>query len=347
MSAQPAALTSSARPLRLGFLGLGWIGRQRLDAIASVPGVQIAAIADTDAIRVQAARQQYHDAVAVHGVESLLDCDLDGVIIATPNGVHAQQAIACLSRGLAVFCQKPLATHARDAIRIIEAARRADRLLGVDLCYRYVDGMHELRRRIISGQLGTIAAVDLTFHNAYGPDKSWCLNRELAGGGCLLDLGVHLIDLALWLQGHPETRLLGAQLFKHAKRLGVDDLTGDESTGDELEDLAYADFCQSNGAHMRIACSWHAHTGRDAVIEMRICGSEGGATWRNIEGSFYDFELEVHRGTSREKLGGYPDAWGDRALRAWIDRLAHDRCWDPQAAEYLHTAKLIDAVYGR
>jgi predicted dehydrogenase len=335
MSAQPAVQIQPARALRLGFLGLGWIGRKRLDAIADLPEIEIAAIADSDVERVAAAREQYHNAVAVADVNALIDSDLDGIVIATPNGCHAEQAVACLKSGVAVFCQKPLATHFADAERVVIAAQRANRLLGVDLCYRYVDGMSELRHRIASGQLGTIAAIDLTFHNAYGPDKRWCLDRELAGGGCLLDLGVHLLDLSSWLQGNPSMQLTSRHLFRQGKTLAAG----------ELEDLAFAEFSQHDGALVRIACSWHAHAGRDAIIGMRILGSEGGAEWRNVDGSFYDFELEVFRGTSREKLGGYPDAWGDRALRAWIQQLAQDRSYDSRAAEYLGTAQLIDAVY--
>src|SRR5690606_31420282 len=140
-------------------------------------------------------------ATTAAAVESVFGADLDAVVIATPNGLHARQAIACLERGLAVFCQKPLATTLCAVQRVLGAARAADRLLGIDFCYRHVNGMHELRDRVRAGAIGEIVAVDLCFHNAYGPDKSWCQDRLLAGGGCLLDLGVHLLDLALWVQG--------------------------------------------------------------------------------------------------------------------------------------------------
>ena len=337
MSAQIAIRSEAAPALRLGFLGLGWIGRKRLDAIAALPQVQVAVLADADAQRLESAQRQYSDALAVSDVDALLENDLDGVIIATPNGFHAQQAIACLSAGLAVFCQKPLATNAADAERVVEAARRADRLLGVDFCYRYVQGMAELRQRMACGQLGRIAAIDLTFHNAYGPDKRWCFDRQLAGGGCLLDLGVHLIDLALWLQGNPPLELVARQLFSQGRAIAAT----------QIEDLAVAEFRQPDGALVRLACSWHAHIGCDALIQLQVSGSEGGAAWRNVNGSFYDFELEVYRGTAREKLGGYPDEWGSRALQDWVRRLAVDGSYDPHSIDFIRSARLIDAVYGQ
>src|SRR4051794_1179019 len=117
MSARPK-LDLLDRPPRLGFVGLGWIGRKRLDAIAATSAVEIAALTDADPSRVADAKTQYADAKEVPTLESLLDQDLDGVVIATPNGAHAEQALACLERGLPVFCQKPLATTAADTQRI-------------------------------------------------------------------------------------------------------------------------------------------------------------------------------------------------------------------------------------
>jgi predicted dehydrogenase len=195
--------------------------------------------------------------------------------------------------------------------------------------------MGELRRRIGAGMLGEITAIDLEFHNAYGPDKQWCFDKRLAGGGCMLDLGVHLLDLALWLQEGATLELLDAHRFAQ----------GRIAQRDEIEDQAYAELRQSNGAVVRLACSWHAQIGCDAVIEMRMLGSKGGALWRNVGGSFYDFELFACRGAQRETLARGPDEWGPRALAAWAHRLAQDRSFDAGAVEFARSAELIDAIY--
>jgi predicted dehydrogenase len=337
MSTVAAERYPLAPALRLGFIGLGWIGRKRLDALALLPEVEVTMLADNNAERLDAAHRQHRTALAVTDLQELLHGDLDGVVIATPNGHHAEQALRCLSAGLAVFCQKPLATNARDAGRVIDAARTADRLLGVDFCYRHVQGMNELRRRIVSGQLGRICSVDLMFHNAYAPDKGWCFDRQLAGGGCLLDLGSHLIDLALWLQGNPPLTLTSRHLLAQGRSSGAA----------QIEDLAFAEFQRPDGGVVRIACSWNTHIGRDAIIQASVTGSQAGAAWRNVDGSFYDFETEFFQGTARERLGGFPDDWGPRALAAWVRQLAHDRSFDPRCADYLRSAELIDAVYAR
>jgi predicted dehydrogenase len=279
----------------------------------------------------------YPDALATNIFDRMLSADLDAVVIATPNGLHAEQAIACLDQGAAVFCQKPLATTLHDVQAIVDSARRNDRALGVDFCYRHVAGMPELQRRVRHGGIGEIVGIDLTFHNAYGPDKSWCQNRGLAGGGCLMDLGVHLLDLALWLQGMPPMERVRSRMF--ARGLPV------QGRGDALEDLAYAEFIQANGAMVRLACSWHAHIGQPAIIQVSLTGTRGGAVWNNVGGSFYDFELKLFRGTNCEHLGSHPDDWGPRALRQWLKQLRSDASFDAAAADYIRSAALIEEVY--
>jgi predicted dehydrogenase len=336
MSARAHAVAAPGR-LRLGFVGLGWIGRARLDAIAADEAVQVAALYDADAGRRDGVATAHPDAHAATSLDDLLQADLDGVVIATPNGVHAEQAIACLQRGLPVFCQKPLATSAAEARAIVGAAERADRLLGVDYCYRHVNGMAELRRRVQAGELGELLALDLTFHNAYGPDKAWCLDRRLAGGGCLLDLGVHLLDLAAWLQHGTSGTVHEVARYAQGRRLPP----GDPA----IEELAFATLVQPNGATVRIACSWHAQSGRDAIIEARLMGTHGGAVWSNVGGSFFDFELHAVRGAHAERIAGGPDEWGARALVDWTRRVRDGERFDADSWSHVALAELVDGLY--
>jgi predicted dehydrogenase len=329
-----------AVPPRIGFIGLGWIGRKRLDALVAdvaSEAMEVAALVDSDPERLRSAALAHPRAATASSIDALLESDVDAVVIATPNGLHAQQAIACLERGLAVFCQKPLATTLVDVERVVAAARHSDSLLGIDFCYRHIEGMHELRRRVLGGAIGEVVAVDLIFHNAYGPDKCWCQDRQLAGGGCLLDLGVHLLDLALWVQGMPPTERVRSRLFSRGEPV--------QGRDGSLEDLAHAEFFQANGAIVRLACSWHAHIGRPADIQMSIVGSRGGASWSNVDGSFYDFNVDLFQGTSVERLGTSRDHWGTRALRAWLEQLRTDNHFDASAEHIIRSAALIEEVY--
>lgn len=340
-----AAHASKATCLpRIGFLGVGWIGRHRLEAIAACGYAEVAAIADPVPAAAQEAGKLAPHAALLGDLDELLEADLDGIVIATPSALHAEQAMAALQRGVAVFCQKPLARNNHEARQVVEAAEKADRLLAVDLSYRYVAGVEEMRRLIQSGQLGQVYAADLVFHNAYGPDKAWFYNPRLSGGGCVIDLGIHLVDLALWLLDFPDVESVSSSLFAGGKRLQTQGAGGAEEPG---EDYAVADINLAGGAALRLACSWRLQAGRDAVIEATFYGTQGGVSLRNVDGSFYDFTVELYRGTSRQVLSVPPDEWGGRAAADWAQRLGAGERFDPEAWRFVDVAAALDKIYGR
>jgi predicted dehydrogenase len=237
-----------------------------------------------------------------------------------------------------VFCQKPLGRTANEAAQVVEAARRGNRLLAVDLSYRFTEGMRRIRDLVQSGELGRVYAVDLVFHNAYGPDKPWFYDRQLSGGGCVMDLGVHLVDLALWTLDFPKLADVTATLLAQGERLGG---------RDRVEDYAVANLTTSDGIAIRLACSWRLHAGRDAEISVAFYGTEGGAALRNVGGSFYDFTAERHLGTRREPLASPPDAWGGRAAADWSLRLAAGSGFDPGCERLVEVSRALDRIYGR
>lgn len=329
---------AAARP-RIGLLGVGWIGRHRMQAILAADAVEVAAIADPAPEAAAAAAALAPDAACVGGLEELLAMGLDGVAIATPSALHAAQAIRALESGAAVFCQKPLGRTAAEVRAVLAAARAADRLLAVDLSYRFTEAMRRVRELVRSGALGRIYAADLVFHNAYGPDKPWFYDPARAGGGCVMDLGVHLVDLALWSLGQPRVVEVAAKLFAGGEPL--------PAPAGRVEDYAVATLALETGAAVRIACSWRLHAGRDAVISAAFHGTEGGAVFRNVAGSFYDFVAERHRGTAREILAERPDTWGGRAAADWARRLAAGERFSAEAEPLLAVAETLDRIYGR
>jgi len=322
---------------RLGFLGVGWIGLNRMQAIAAANIADIVAVADLFEENRKKAVEALPDVIALASTEDLFDHDLDGIVIATPSALHAEQSIQMLERGYAVFCQKPLGRNAAETRRVVEAAEKADKLLGVDLSYRYTAAMQSLERIIKNGELGEIYAVNLVFHNAYGPDKAWFYDPMLAGGGCVIDLGIHLIDLALWMLNFPGVQQVTSSLYSKGKPL-VDRFTA-------VEDYATAQIRLDNGTTLQLACSWHLPAGVDAMIEASFYGTQGGAAFRNINGSFYDFTAERFNGTERQMLTQPPDQWGGRAAVDWVQRLAEGAAFDPEARRLIEVAGVLDAIY--
>jgi predicted dehydrogenase len=325
--------------LRLGFAGLGWIGFNRMQAMLDGAEVTAAALADASQDALARARDIAPGARLFERFDDLLALDLDGVVIATPSAQHAEQAIAALGAGLPVFCQKPLGRTAGEARAVVEAAERVDKLLHVDFSYRFTQAAQMIRTLIAAGEIGDVFACDLTFHNAYGPDKPWFYDVAQSGGGCVMDLGVHLVDLALWMAPGVRVEAVTSALFKDGQRLPAAPAC--------CEDYATAQLRLSNGAEVRLACSWRLHAGRDAVVCAQFHGTRGGARLRNVSGSFFDFVAERFSGTSAQVLCEPPDAWGGRAAVNWARKLAASHRFDPAAQEIVAVAQVIDAIYGR
>ncbi len=323
---------------RIGFLGVGWIGRHRMEAMLRTGAIEAAAIADPAPEMIAEAVRLAPRAQVVDGIDGLLDAGADGIVIATPSAMHADQSIRALERGAAVFCQKPLGRTAAEAKAVVDAARAADRLLAVDLSYRFTEGMRRIRELAQSGTLGKIYAVDLVFHNAYGPDKGWFYDPALSGGGCLMDLGVHLVDLALWTLDFPAVTDVNGKLL-----LGGDPLL-DART--QVEDYAVANIGLETGCTIQLACSWRLQAGVDAMISASFYGTEGGAAIRNVAGSFYDFTAELYRGTEREMIAAPPDEWGGRGAADWAVRLAGGQRFDPAADRLVEVSAVLDRIYG-
>ncbi|WP_078058253.1 Gfo/Idh/MocA family protein [Rhizobium rhizosphaerae] len=338
-----AAALSKAAPAprrpRLGFLGVGWIGRNRMEAIAATGAAEIAAICDPSPAMIEEALASAPDAHRVASLEDLLAHDLDGLVIASPSALHAAQSIAALERGIAVFCQKPLGRSKAEVEAVIDAARAADRLIGVDLSYREVEAVKAIRALVREGGLGRIFSVDLTFHNAYGPDKPWFYEKTLSGGGCVMDLGVHLVDMALWALDFPEIEGVEGQLFAGGAPIAA--------ASDQVEDFALATIRVKNGPVIRLSCSWKLQAGQDAVINATFYGTGGGAALRNVAGSFYDFTADAFHGTRSERLIDPPDAWGGRMAARWAEQLATRKSFDPAVEHLVAVTEVLDRIYGR
>jgi predicted dehydrogenase len=321
----------------VGFLGTGWIGRHRMAAMIDTGEIEAVAVVDTSPDCIDEALKLAPGAQAVSSLEDMLALGVEGVVIATPSALHAAQAITALDHGAAVFCQKPLGRSETEAHSVVEAAREADRLLGIDFSYRKTAAARAVMEQIRSGALGRIFAAELVFHNAYGPDKPWFYDPALAGGGCMMDLGVHLVDLALMSLDWPQVDHVSGTLFAKGTPL--------HAASGQVEDYALAQLHLAGGAIVTITCSWHLHAGREALIGARFHGTQGGAALRNLNGSFYDLQAEAYSGTGTTVLCSPPDEWGGREAATWAAQLASGVGYDPACEQVLASASVLDRIY--
>lgn len=325
------------RKPKVACLGVGWIGLNRMRALVEKDVAEIVAVADPSEEQRNAAGQWAPDALHATSFEDLLSRSPDGVVIATPSAYHAEQSVRALENGCAVFCQKPLSRTAPEARQVIKAARKADRLLGIDLSYRHMEGTRLLRYLLQKGGIGEIYAVNAVFHNAYGPDKEWFYDPRRSGGGCLIDLGIHLIDLVVWLLDSRKVTDVHSKLYSKGMPLTY--------PSDSVEDFASIKLELDHRVDVGISCSWNLPAGRDAIIELTMYGTKGGVSIQNVEGSFFDFTTSQFLGTATDVLQSPPDAWGGRAIVDWAERLGHDSRYDPEVEHAVATASVIDSIY--
>ncbi|HET7896235.1 MAG TPA: Gfo/Idh/MocA family oxidoreductase [Flavisolibacter sp.] len=324
---------------KLAFAGVGWIGRHRLQMAVESNLADIAMITDPSAECMAEAMKLAPTAKTSSLFEQAIsDSEVDGVVIATPGALHREQAVAAFESGKAVFCQKPLGRNADEVRAVVVAAKKANKLLGADFSYRYTAAFQAILPIIQSGELGNIFAIDLKFHNAYGPDKPWFYDKKLSGGGCVLDLGIHLIDLLLFALDFPEVDSVNSRLYTKGNLL---------KTTNEVEDYANVQLTLNNEINANLACSWSLQAGCEAVIEASFYGTKGGVALKNINGSFYDFEAVRYWGTKTESLVQPPDAWGGRALVNWIEKLSTNPDYNSEADNFIASAEVLDRIYGK
>jgi predicted dehydrogenase len=192
-------------------------------------------------------------------------------LICTPNGLHAGQAQAALRAGKDVLVQKPLALSCGDARATVTTAAETGRLLFVDYTYRFLETMRVLGDAVSAS--GEIRSIRATFHNIYGPgaEKSWFFDPKKSGGGALMDLGVHLLDLGLWLVEPSRLELERAVLaderpVEHSAQLRL-----------RLDDIPFD-----------VEVSWNAPLPASEIsFEIETTGAR--LRWENVDGSFFHF----------------------------------------------------------
>lgn len=305
----------------LGFAGAGWLGEAMIARLPRVPGLVLGAIQDANVEIGRAVADRHGAARFVAAFEDLVRIrELDAIVISTPNAFHAQQAIAALRAGKHVLVQKPLATTAPLAREVADAAVSAGRLLFVDYSYRFLETTAAFF--VAARALGP-ASLRAEFHNVHGPGKPWAYDPALAGGGALVDLGVHLVDLALALVAPHEVELRRVELSS--------------ARGFAVEDAASCAL-RMDGVDVDIDVSWEARLPRSAIA-IRAWGERGSAGWENVDGSFFRFratrgdELLMERETTLR----------EDTLRAFEDALRSGVA--PQLD--LRTYELLDRAYGR
>ncbi len=251
----------------IGVIGCGAVAQlEHIPTIKKLPNAQLLALCDRDKAKLQALARKHEVPHIFENYEEMLKLEgLDGVVIATPNYLHAPMTISALKQGKHVLCEKPMALTGREARDMAEAAKRARKKLLVGFNHRFRQDVQILRQFIEGGELGEVFYVKTGWlrHKGEWKPKAWTLEKERSGGGALLDLGVHMMDLALWLLGNPPVASVSASAY-HMGHKG------------DVEDSAAAFIKTKAGATITVEVSWTLLYDKDFTY-VNFFGSKGAA----------------------------------------------------------------------
>jgi predicted dehydrogenase len=308
--------------VRLAVAGLGWLGESLIKDVPRAGDFTVVAVQDVLPARASDIAARYGVGYSTAAFEDLLTLDsVDAVAVCTPNALHAAQAQMTLRAGKHALVQKPLALSYDDALATMTTARAVGRSLFVDYTYRFLDTMSALRDALPT--LGRLRSVRAEFHNIYGPgaEKAWFFDRALSGGGALTDLGVHLLDLALWLLGPSVAELESVAL-----------------RGDGPVETAADVDVRLDAVSYELSVSWNAPL-PNTRIAFEASGEHGTVRWTNVDGSFFRFATDVDGNRVLER----ETTLREDTLRAFAHALETGRVPTIDARVY----SLLDQAYAR
>jgi len=268
--------------VRIGVIGAGMIGNEHLKAFAALDGAEVAGVAD--AVPAAAISRAREYGVKVYETPQALidDPSIDAVVIGVPNKYHAPLAVAAMERGKHVLLEKPMAVSEQAAREILDAQRRTGRVLMMAHQMRWTGVARAAKRAVESGELGRVYVAKTGLFRRKGIPGwgSWFTRMDEAGGGPLIDIGVHMLDLTLYLMGSPKPVSVYGTTYAEfgPRRRGLGDWgTPDWNGYYDVEDLATALIKLDNGATLSLEVSWAANAaGLTDKPFVHLLGTEAG-----------------------------------------------------------------------
>lgn len=342
------------KKLKFALIGAGGIANNaHAPAYEKMDNVEIVAVCDIIEERAKKMADRLGAPMYCTDYKKVLELDgLDAVDICTPNYLHSVIAVDALERGINVFCEKPDAVSVAEAEKMKAAAEKSGKTLMVMRNNRYRGISAYLKEFINDGKMGEIYAARCGWQRRRGiPGKGgWFTTKAKSGGGPLIDLGVHMIDLSIWLMGNPTpVAVSGCTYEKFANSEVVDSVhsrfgTPDNNGTFDVEDLAMGFIRFDNGACMQIEFSWASNIEKERMfVEFR--GDKAGAAWSTDDNQLKIFGEEY--GSTVDSLPHVSDKYQihEANLRHFADVLNGDAepMFVPQQG--LDMIKILEGFY--
>lgn len=343
--------------LRVGIVGTGFIAtRAHLPAFQHHPQTEVVALCDVNEDRARGVAEKFGVPQVFSDYRQMLQtADLDLVTVCTPNALHAPVTIAALEAGAHVLCEKPMAITTADAKAMAAAAGRTGRKLTIGFHNRFLPPSQALKDFVDQGFLGEIyyARVSLLRRTGIPGYGSWFTNKDLAGGGGLIDIGVHGLDLALWFMGHPRpVSVVGVAYSEFGpRRKGLGGWGSDIYEGQQrcdVDDLAAAMVRFEDGAALTIEATWAGYSRSGQILQ--FFGREGGAelsmSYREGESplrlftDLHERPVEITPSLDRPSASAH-----DRQLETFVRSIIHGEELRTTPQQGVLVTRIIEGIY--
>lgn len=342
--------------LRIGIIGCG-AGIFHLEGYQNEPRAKVVALAGLDTDRCEMLAKKFDVPRIYRDYQDLLaDDDIDAVSIAVPNVLHLPVTLAAFEAGKHVLIEKPLARNAEEGVKMVEAAEQHGKVLGISFQRRSRHDVQLLRQQVADGAFGRIYYSKAWWMRRSGIPGigSWFTSKEGAGGGPLIDLGVHVLDMILYVLGNPKVTSVTASTYAEIGPQGKGGWVGrrtPQGSGAhayEVEDLATAFMRFEDGGTLLLEASWASFTEMKDDFGIQLYGSQGGARIHAENYALLD-TLEVYSGFGDTTMDSKPrlvETEGHGAIiRDFVNAIVDGTPMSPDGLEGLDRVRLIDAIY--
>ena len=338
--------------IKVGIIGTGSISHSHIQGYLNNPHVELYALCDLNEERVKAVGEKYKVSRLYTDMNEMLKLkELDAVSVCTWNSAHAPCSIAALKAGKHVLCEKPMAMNAEEAKAMKKAADEAGKLLMIGFVRRFGNDTAIIKDYQSTDFLGDIYYAKATYLRRKGSPGGWFGDQSRSGGGPLIDLGVHVIDLTRFLMNNPKPiSVYGATFQKLLDRKNIKGTTeycSMEKTNDDLydvEDLATAMIRYDNGAVVSIEASFSLNIKQDEGV-IQLFGTKGGAKlnpelemYTEINDYMVDVQLAAH--TALDFNGLF-----DNEINHFVDCIVGKVTCISPAEDGMEIMTILDAIY--
>jgi predicted dehydrogenase len=344
--------------LRVGIIGCGGIANgKHMPSLAKLAQVEMVAFCDIEVERAEEAALKYGtEGAAIYEdyKELLKDKTIDVVHVCTPNDSHADITVAALEADKHVMCEKPMAKTAEDARRMVEAAKRTDKKLTIGYQNRFRIDSQYLHKVCERGDLGDVyLAKAHAIRRRAVPTWGVFLDEEKQGGGPLIDIGTHALDLTLWMMNNYKPKaVLGSTFHKLGKKKDAANAWGPwDPEKFKVEDSAFGYITMQNGATIILESSWAINMLQTGEAKCTLCGTEGGADmWDGLRINGEDFSKLYTNHIDLDAKGvdfydGETESAADLETRLWIESIINDTEPVVKPEEALVVTEILEAIY--